>query len=67
MTEQNALTVLAQRIGELESENAQLIAELAISHHLLAAAATMLAELRKRLPVLEAAAGYERPRAYETR
>lgn len=99
MTEQHeACIVLAQRIGELESENAQLVAELAAAHHALDAAViatrdaiivaqtdaailkemrvrieeleaenATLAHLRKRLPVLEAAAGYERTRTHEAR
>lgn len=59
-TEDAAIIVLARRIGELEAEAAQLTADLALAHHALAARDATIRELRKRLPCLEAAAGYER-------
>lgn len=59
-TEDAAIVVLARRIGELETEAAQLTADLALAHHALAARDATIRELRKRSPVLEAAAGYER-------
>lgn len=59
-TEDAAIIVLARRIGELEEENAQLTADLAAAHHKLAAQESVIVELRRRLPMLEAAAGYER-------
>lgn len=66
MTEQHeACIVLAQRIGELESQNAQLVAELAVAHHQLAARDATLADLRRKQAVSEAAAGYERARVHE--
>lgn len=52
--------VLAQRVGELEAQVAQLTAELAYAYHKQAALEDTIRELRKRLPALEAAAGYER-------
>lgn len=59
-TDEAAIIVLARLIGELEAQVAQLTAELAAAHHALAARDAVIHELRKRLPVLEAAAGYER-------
>lgn len=59
-TEDPAVIILARRVYELEEENAQLTADLALAHHALAARDATIRELRKRLPALEAAAGYER-------
>lgn len=59
-TEDAAIIVLAQYAGELESQVAQLTAELAYAYHKQAVLEDTIRELRKRLPVLEAAAGYER-------
>lgn len=59
-TDEAAIIVLARYTGELEATIAQLTAELAAAHHALAARDATIRDLRKRLPVLEAAAGYER-------
>lgn len=58
--EDPAIIVLARYAGELEAQVAQLTADLAAAHHALAARDAVIRELRKRLPALEAAAGYER-------
>lgn len=59
-TEDPAIIVLARYAGELEAQVAQLTAELAYAYHKQAVLEDIIRDLRKRLPALEAAAGYER-------